>query len=206
LTFRDAETRDSVSSVLHGLVSTPTSSLRPLYRGPDAEMAPALAGALTAVPDRLSYRFGGATVGDLVVRPIPRQLWSDKPEPTGNQVAAEVWPVAVETGGFDPAFTPMLSFFWDFAVFGVFLGMAVIGLLARALKEYFATYADRFAAQLLFAAGLWFLVVALRHDTTLVLVWGLVVFGPLLVVLRVARVGDRHVVVRAPLESTSHPS
>ncbi len=206
LTFRDSETRDSVGSVLRGLVSAPTHALGPLYRGPDAEMAPALAGALIVVPDRLGYRFGGATFGDLLVRPIPRQLWPDKPEPPGHQIAVEVWPVAVATGGFDPAFTPMLSFYWDFAVFGVLLGMAAIGVLARALKEYLAAHIESFAAQLIFAAGLWFLVVALRHDTTLVAVWGLVVFGPLLVVLRLARVGEERASLMAPLEGSSQPS
>jgi hypothetical protein len=206
LTFRDSETRGSIGSVLHELVSAPTGALGPLYRGPDAEMAPALAGALIAIPERLPYRFGGATLGDLLVRPIPRQLWSDKPEPPGHQVAVEVWPVAVETGGFDPAFTPMLTFYWDFAVFGVLVGMAALGVAARALKEYLATHAESFAAQLIFAAGLWFLVVALRHDTTLVVVWGLVVFGPLLAVLRVAQVGDERASALAALERRSQPS
>lgn len=205
-TFRYPETRDSVASVLRGLASTPTDALRPLYEGPDAEMAPALAGALTAVPDRLPHRYGGATVGDLLVRPIPRQLWSNKPEPPGQQVTAEVWPVAVETGAFDPAFTPMLSFYWDFAAFGVLVGMAALGVLVRSLWEYFSAYAASLAAQLLFAAGLWFLVAVLRHDTTLVVVWGLLVFGPLLAILRLAGVAGRREPTMAPFESGSQPS
>ena len=76
-----------------------------------------------------------------------------------------------------PAFTPMLTFFWDFAVFGVVVGMAAIGALARFLREYLAAHERAFGAQLLFAAGLWFLVVALRHDTTLVTVWGVICSG-----------------------------
>ena len=124
----------------------------------------------------------------------------------GQEVAAEVWPVAVETGSFDPAFTPMLSFYWDFGVFGVVVGMAAIGALARFLREYLAAHERAFGAQLVFAAGLWFLVVALRHDTTLVTVWGLILFGPLLAVLRVARVGGERAAVPTPLESRSQPS
>lgn len=206
LTFRYPETRDSLGSVLRNLVSTPTAALEPLYEGPDAEMAPALAGALIVVPERLPYRFGGATIGDLVIRPIPRQLWAEKPVTPGQEVAAKVWPGAVEEGAFDPAFTPMLTFFWDFAVFGVVVGMAAIGALARFLREYLAAHERAFGAQLLFAAGVWFLVVALRHDTTLVTVWGAILFGPLLAVLRAARVGGERAAVPAPLESRSQPS
>ena len=206
LTFRYPDTRDSVGSVLRSIGSRPSAALEPLYEGPDAEMAPALAGALIVIPERLPHRFGGATIGDLVIRPIPRQLWPEKPVTPGQEVTAEVWPVAVETGNFDPAFTPMLAFYWDFAVFGVVVGMAAIGALARFLREYLAAHERAFGAQLLFAAGLWFLVVALRHDTTLVTVWGLILFGPLLVVLRVARVGGEGAAAPTPLESRSQPS
>ncbi len=186
LTFRYPETRDSLGSVLRNLVSTPTAALEPLYEGPDAEMAPALAGALIVVPEQFPHRFGGATIGDLVIRPIPRQLWPEKPVTPGQEVTAEVWPGAVEGGAFDPAFTPMLTFYWDLAVLGVVLGMAAIGALARLLREYLVAHQRAFGAQLLYAAGLWFLVVAVRHDTTLVIVWGLILFAPLVTIMYAA--------------------
>ena len=130
-------------------------------RGPDAEMAPALAGALTAIPDPLGYRFGGATVGDLVLRPVPREVWAGKPLPPVTVVTKEVWPVAVETGGFNPAFTPVMSFYWDFGIFGVFVGMGLLGVLARALWEYFLRFHASFAAQLIYATALCYFVVVL---------------------------------------------
>jgi hypothetical protein len=203
LTFRYPETRDSLGSVVRGFAASPTKALRPLYEGPDAEMAPALAGALIVVPEQLPHRFGGATVGDLVLRPVPRQLWAGKPVTPGQEVTAEVWPVAVETGGFDPAFTPMLTFYWDFAVFGVIAGMAALGALARFLREQLAANVDAFGAQLVAAAGLWFLVVALRHDTTLVIVWGLIVFGPLVGIARLARADGAHEPAVASLDSAA---
>ncbi len=147
-------------------------------------MAPALAGALTAIPDPLGYRFGGATFGDRRTAPVPRELWADKPLPHVTEVTKEVWPVAVETGGFNPAFTPVLSFYWDFGVFGVFAGMALLGVLARSLWEYFLRFRSSFAAQLLFATALCYLVVVLRHDPVLMTVWALILFVPLVAVLR----------------------
>jgi hypothetical protein len=184
LTFRDPETRQGVTKALRGLVTTPSRALTPLVKGPDAEMAPALAGALLVVPDQLHHRYGGATIGDLVLRPIPHQLWAGKPDTPGHEVTAKVWPVARTTGDFDPAFTPLLYFYWDFGLPGVFVGMALLGIAARALYEYLLRHARSVLARLVFAAGLWYLVIALRFDPVSVFVWGVIVFAPLVAVLR----------------------
>ena len=189
LEVRDPETRRDVPTILRAIVTTPKSAFSPLYRGPDAEMAPALAGAMTAIPDPLGYRFGGATFGDVVLRPVPRELWDDKPRPHITVVTEEVWPVAVETGGFNPAFTPVLAFYWDFWVFGVVAGMGLLGVLARSVWEYFLRFESSFSAQLLFATALCYLVVVLRHDHVLTSVWALILFVPLVAILRFAPTG-----------------
>ena len=189
LEVRDPETRRDVPTVVRSIVAAPGRALSPLYRGPDAEMAPALAGALTAIPDPLGYRFGGATVGDLVLRPVPREVWAGKPLPPVTVVTKEVWPVAVETGGFNPAFTPVMSFYWDFGIFGVFVGMGLLGVLARVLWEYFLRFHASFAAQLIYATALCYFVVVLRHDPVAVTVWGLIVFVPLVAVIRLSTPG-----------------
>jgi hypothetical protein len=184
LTFRDSENRKTPTKALHALVSTPSLILRPLVKGPDAEMAPALAGALLVVPDQLHHRYGGAIFGDLLVRPIPRQLWAGKPDTPGHEVTAKVWPVARATGAFDPAFTPLLYLYWDFGLPGVVVGMALLGIAARALYEYLLRHAHSVLARLVFAAGLWYFVVALRYDPVSVFVWGVIIFVPLVLVLR----------------------
>ena len=184
LTFRDSENRKTPAKALHALVSTPSRILRPLVKGPDAEMAPALAGALLVVPDQLHHRYGGAIFGDLLVRPIPRQLWAGKPDTPGHEVTAKVWPVARATGAFDPAFTPLLYLYWDFGLPGVLVGMALLGIAARALYEYLLRHAHSVLARLVFAAGLWYFVVALRYDPVSVFVWGVIIFVPLVLVLR----------------------
>ncbi len=185
--FRYPDTRSNLSAALHGIVSTPSRVFAPLTKGPDAEMAPALAGALRVVPGTLQYRYGGATFGDLVRRPIPRQWWPDKPQPPGRQVVAVVWPLALARGSFDPAFTPLLYFFWDFGLAGVFVGMALYGVSMRLLFEYFVRYRGNVVAQLLFASGLWYLVVAVRHDPAGVFVQAVVLFVPLIAIFAVAR-------------------
>ena len=186
LELRDPETRRDLPTILHAIVTSPKSAFSPLYSRPDAEMAPALAGALTAIPDPLAYRFGGATFGDVVLRPVPRELWDAKPRPHITELTEEVWPVAVETGGFNPAFTPVLAFYWDFWLFGVFAGMALLGVLARSIWEYFLRFESSFAAQLLYATALCYLVVVLRHDHVLTSVWALILFVPLIAILRLS--------------------
>ena len=98
-------------------------------------------------------------------------------------MTAAVWPGAREGGAFDPAFTPVLFFYWDFGIPGVFVGMALLGMLARALYEYLLLRPRSLVAQLVFASGLWYLVVAVRHDPVSVFVWGIVLFAPLIGIL-----------------------
>jgi hypothetical protein len=186
LTFRDPETRTGPGAIAEGIVRTPGNVLGPLVKGPDAEMAPALAGALLAVPSKLGYRFGAVTVGDFFLRPIPRDLWPGKPQTPWLEVTGRVWPSARTTGDFEPAFTPVFSFYWDFGLFGVFVGMALIGLGARAAYEYLNRHPANLVVQVLFASALCFFVVVLRHDPVSVTVWGIVIFVPIVAIFSAA--------------------
>ena len=183
LEFRYSETRTGVVGVLDGLVSAPAEVLRPVYEGADAEMAPALAGALSVVPSDLGYRYGGATVGDLVVRPIPRQLWPGKPQPHVLVVTERVWPEARASGSFQPTFSPLMSFYWDLGLVGVFIGMTVYGVLARIAYAYYRRAEDSFGVQLLYAAGLCAFVFVLRADPVLAVTHLVIVLAPLLALL-----------------------
>ena len=186
LDLRYAENRRNVTTIVERFVASPTRAFRPILEGPDAEMAPALAGALSVVPEQLPHRYGAVTLGDLARRPIPRQLWAGKPDPPGQEVVALVWPVARETGGFDPAFTPLLYFYWDFGLLGVLGGLAAFGLVARSAYAYFRQYEGNLGVQIAFAAALWFLVVAVRQDPVSVVVEATVVLVPIAVIFRLA--------------------
>jgi hypothetical protein len=186
LVFRDSDTRGSVSQTVRGIASAPSRLFTPLLEGPDAEMAPALAGALLAVPDQLPHRYGRVIVGDLIVRPIPRKLWAGKPEPPTEEVTTAVWPIARRTGNFDPAYTPLLFLYWDFGLPGVFVGMALLGVLARSLLAYLDGHRQNLVAQMAYAAGLCFLVVAVRHDPVSVIVWAIIIFVPVVGIFRLA--------------------
>jgi hypothetical protein len=141
----------------------PHRIVAPLVSGPDTEMAPVLAAALSQIPQKLHYRYGRTILGDLVSRPIPRALWSDKPEPPRDKLISSLWPVERKEGGINPEFSVLLYFFWDFGIPGVVVGMLLFGVGARTLFEYFQNYRHSTAAQLLYSIALWFVVIGLRN-------------------------------------------
>jgi hypothetical protein len=181
---RQADDRVGPRAAVERLADDPDALFSPILRGPDAEMVLALSGALTAIPDRLPYRYGRATVGDLATRPIPRRWWPGKPRPPGDQVVAAVWPTLYP--GLNPAFSPLLPLYWDFGVLGVFAGMAAFGLLARTFYEWFLAHRRYVAAQLIFAVGVWFVVIAARNAPVDTIVLGGFLVVPVVAVAALA--------------------
>lgn len=198
---RDPGRRGDLSGEVRRVVERPHEILYPLTGGEDAEMVPALAGALTAIPDELGYRFGAATLGDLVTRPIPRELWADKPRTARDQVIQHVWPQFYP--GLNPTFTPILAFYRDLSVAGVVIGMALLGLAARVLYAWFRARSDSFAAQLLFAATVWFTVIAIRNDPVDTVVFALFLVAPVIAIVAVA--GDTGRLANALRRASSEP-
>ena len=185
LHFRDPNDRSTLRTAVEDLRERPQVVLDPVLRGPDGEMVLALSSALTVVPDTLGYRWGGATVGNLATRPIPRELWSDKPRPPGETVVATVWPELYP--GLDPAFSPLLVLYWDFGAAGVLVGLALFGIAARLLYEWFLLHRATLGAQLLFASGIWFVVIGARNDPVDTIVFGTFLFAPIVAIVALAR-------------------
>jgi hypothetical protein len=186
LLYRYPDSRTGPGTIVTSVFRHPSRPFRSILRGPDAEMAPALAGALTVVPSKLGYRYGGAVLGDLVLRPVPRQLWPGKPETPSQKIVSVAFPSAAPY--LNPAFSPLIFLFWDFWIVGVLVGMALFGLLARALYEWFLRFRHDLAAQLVFAVGLWFVVIGARNDPVDTIVISASVLFPL---AAVSWLGDR---------------
>jgi hypothetical protein len=180
LQTRDPTDQASARSAIEELSDQPQQVLDPVLHGADAEMVLALSAALTVVPEELHHRWGGATLGNLVTRPIPREVWSGKPRPPGETVVATVWPHLYP--GLDPAFSPLLVLYWDFGIPGVALGMALFGIAARTLYEWFLRHRRALAAQLTFAIGVWFVVIGVRNDPVDTIVLAAFVLGPAIVI------------------------
>jgi hypothetical protein len=143
----------------------------PFRSGPDSEMAPVLAAALTQIPNELHYTYGGTIFGDLLSRPVPRALWDEKPVPPRDKLIASLWPIERQKGGINPEFSVLLYFFWDFGIPGVVVGMFAFGVAARALFEYFLKHRYTPAVQVFYALALWFVVIGLRNSPVVFPAW-----------------------------------
>lgn len=189
LSVRNAEARRSgeVGKSVN-VFTSPSRALAPITEGPDASMAPAFAAALGIVPEERPFMYGRAVVGDLAVRPIPRELWRGKPLPPREEIIAALWPIEYERETANPEFSVLLYFYLDFGIAAVFVGMAVLGILARLLYEYFRLHERNVVAQVLFAASLPFVVLGMRDSPVDTAFHAVLVLVPLSAIFLLARV------------------
>lgn len=180
------ERGETVMATAVNLVSTPSRIFAPLVSGPDSEMALTLAAALDEIREERSLTYGQTILGDLAVRPVPRPLWDTKPEPPRRQLIADIWPLEYSAGAFNPEFSALLYFYWDFWFVGVVMGLAIYGVLARSMYEYMVRNRSDIGVQVIYALSLWFVVIALRHGPVDSLITGVFVLLPAWVIFRFA--------------------
>ena len=176
--LRGRSTRDETVAETAVRAASPSRLGSSLTSGPDTEMAPALAAALVVIPDQLSHSYGKTIAGDLVVRPIPRGLWADKPAVPRDDLLATIWPIEFHRGTINAEFSALLYFYWDFGVLGVALGLMLYGVLFRWLYAYFRENEDQLAAQVFYSLALWFVVIALRDSPVDAVVRAVFVLAP----------------------------
>jgi hypothetical protein len=187
LQFRDPTDDRTLATSVEELVERPHAIFDPVVSSADAEMVLSLSAALTVIPDELPHRWGGATVGNLATRPVPRELWSGKPRPPGETVVATIWPQHYPA--LNLAFSPLLPLYWDFGILGVAVGMALFGFVCRLLYEWFAIHRRDFVAQVVYAASVWFVVIAARNDAVDTIVLAAFLLAPVIAIIAVASEG-----------------
>jgi len=154
--------------------------------GPDTEMAPTFAAALTVIPESLGHSYGKTIFVDLVVRPIPRPLWEGKPRPPRDRLIATLWPSEYAAGAISPEFSLLLYLYWDFGLIGVATGLALAGVGCRALYRYLDDRQSSMSAHVLYALALWFVVIGLRNSPVDTLTLAAFIVAPAWVVFRLA--------------------
>jgi hypothetical protein len=185
--LRGRDTRnESVSQTIVRAVH-PARIASPFTSGPDSEMAPVLAAALSVIPERLSYTYGSTIFGDLVARPVPRTLWADKPEPPRDKLVASLWPAEARDGAINPEFSALLYFYWDFGAPGVVIGLLLYGIGARLLFEYLIHRQSSFVAQVIYSLALWFVVIGLRNSPVDTVVLAMFIIFPAWLIFRLAQ-------------------
>jgi hypothetical protein len=194
---RDAEI--PLSQVATDTVEDPGRIFDPLTRTEDTGMVLAFASALTVVPADTGHTLGRATIGEFFIRPIPRALWPGKPEAPREALIHDMWPKEPVA---NPEFTAVMWFFMDFGALGVLAGFLVLGVLGRAIYEYFRRFDRRLVAQLLFALAIPFLVIAVRDTPVDTLARAMFFFVPMWLIFRLSATGRSAVRDGAPAPGT----
>jgi hypothetical protein len=103
--------------------------------GPDTSMFSALAIEIRVLRTPQDFFYGRATVGDLLLAPIPHLLISDKPRTARDELLIRAYgtPCSLTGGGVCDDFSIIGTSYQDFWVPGVAIVMAVIGAATAAL-------------------------------------------------------------------------
>jgi len=164
-TERTADVRGQKSKlqIAGEILQDPSLMIEPVLTGADNSNAPGLTAAVAIIPQELPYTYGVSSVGDFLIRPVPRNLWPEKPRSPREKVIAEMTPEGFQSNTANPTFSNLIVFYRDFGLFG---GLALIlyGVLFRALYEWFRQNKNSVPAQVLFALVIPMIVVACRDD------------------------------------------
>ena len=189
--FRTAGTafREQGLSGLLSVAANPNDQLILTFGGADNEMFDSLANELLVVPAVLPFA-PGSTIGDLFIRAVPRPLWPAKPLERNDAVVVALWPAHYAVSRASSAFSVVGPLYADSGYLGVFVGMVLFGLCAKAIWAYFMLHRHRLTAQLIYASTLPLMVILVRGTLPATLSYALFVIAPLIVADRIA--GMRH--------------
>jgi hypothetical protein len=187
--LRDRATRDETLSDTVMRATKPDRLFSPFTSGPDSEMAPALAAALTVIPSELSHTYGRTIIGDLVSRPVPRAIWDQKPLTPRQELIEHIWPLEKTRATMNPEFSALLYFYWDFGAVGVVSGLLLYGLGARALFEYFLRHRAALPVQIIYSLSIPLLVIGMRGNFVDTIILTIFIVIPALLTFRIAEKG-----------------
>ena len=110
---------------------------------------------IDGIPSRSPFLWG-SSFAYLLVHPIPRSVWPDKPEaPIATITRVTLGSEAAKAG---VAYPNIGEFYANFGVLGIFVGMWLFGVALRGLYEYLKIHQDNEWARVLYAIALPFLV------------------------------------------------
>lgn len=128
-------TKGGVVGIFEQAVTQPMMPAARFFTGVDTQMIPNLALEVQTLRRPADYYFGRATVGDLLLSPVPSALVPGKPQTAGNEFLTRIFgaPCEARSGEQCPDFSTIGTFYQDFWYFGAVAGMLGLGAFSAAL-------------------------------------------------------------------------
>jgi len=136
--IRWAEARNESGGVAAAFIEglgNPARTVNRFILGPDTAMVSALALEVRALRTPQDFFYGRATVGDLLLAPVPHIVFPGKPQTARNEMLIKTYGAPCETsvGGICDDFSIIGTFYQDFWIPGVALLMALVGAASAAI-------------------------------------------------------------------------
>jgi hypothetical protein len=134
--FRTAAGRaefGGIPTILAASVTSPLTAWDRFITLNDTEMESALSVQLQEQQSPSDFYYGRATIGDLILAPIPSAVFPGKPETARNDMLIRTFGGPCTAGHFCPDFSVIGTFYQDLWWPGVFLGMVALGIFSRAI-------------------------------------------------------------------------
>lgn len=130
---RWASTRDAsaggVAAAFVQALQNPGQAVHGFILGPDTNMLPAVALEIGVLRSPDDFYYGRATIGDLLLAPIPRLIYPEKPQTARDDLLERLFgaPCQFAGGGVCDDFSIVGTFYQDFWMPGVAVLMAAVG-------------------------------------------------------------------------------
>jgi hypothetical protein len=188
MTRNASSTPVSRGEAVRTLVRDPLRVFDPITSKEDVAEAPGFAAALSVPRSLLKVDPGEAVLRDLVVRPVPRSLWTKKPVPPRQAVTEALFSPIANTLIVSPEFSILLYPYLDAGFVGVALLLLLLGVVLRALYVHLLRHPESMGAKVIFVLAVPALVGGVRDSPVDTLARLAILLVPVLVVFAAARV------------------
>lgn len=180
------------------VITNPVKILNNFITGPDAEMVSALAVEIKVLRQSKEFSYGNATVGDLLLAPIPSTLFPNKPLTARNELLIKTFggPCNAYYGGLCPDFSIIGTFYQDFWYIGVIFGMVLTGLGTGVIWRWYLVSKDSPYAVVLASSWSVFLPIIIRAGFMPAFAWSLYFIIPSLFLLWLSALKSPRVLFR----------
>ena len=186
LEVRNVTARANVQDEIVAAFTHPTAAYESFMLGVDTSMFTVLALTYESVPARVEH-VPGRVITATLAGPVPSLIWPDKPVQGDQVVYSHLFPEQAALTRAGNGSGVLGGFYFDSGLLGVCLYAGLVGMMSRAVWEWWRTHnAGNVGVNLVFASLLPFIIVLQRGNLSDSLGRSIVLVLPIIVVLWLA--------------------